>query len=168
MEEEARIAPVRPDSRSQVPLLWFLGVAVAVVALDQLTKLVIVAWLDKGDRFPSEGPLRLVHVTNTGAAFGMFQGAGFLLALASIAGVAAIAIYMLSPGFAHPLLRFCLALMLGGAMGNLVDRIRNGEVVDFLKFPAWPAFNVADSAISVGVVLLLWVMIVSPPAPDGS
>ncbi len=158
----------RSDNADRAPLFRFLGVAALVVLVDQLSKLAIVSWLDKGDRFPADGPLRLVHVTNTGAAFGMFQGAGFLLALASIVGVAAIAIYLLSPGFAHPLLRFCLALMLGGAMGNLVDRVRNGEVVDFLKFPGWPAFNVADSAISVGVVLLLWVMIMAPPGVDES
>ncbi|MEX1102785.1 MAG: signal peptidase II, partial [Dehalococcoidia bacterium] len=91
-----------------------------------------------------------------GAAFGFFQGAGPLLAITSIVGMAFILVYLFNPGFAHPLMRIGLALMLGGAVGNLIDRLAEGKVVDFIKVPNFPAFNVADSAITIGVLCLLW------------
>jgi len=149
-------------ARQAVQSAWFFVIAFAVVAADQATKWGIRGWLDRGDRWPEGWPVRLIHVTNSGAAFGMFQGAGFLLAVGSVVGVTAILIYLFNPGFAHPLLRLGLAFMLGGAAGNLIDRIRDGEVVDFIKVPHWPAFNVADSSITIGVVLLLWVMVSEP------
>jgi len=105
-------------------------------------------------------------VTNSGAAFGIFQGAGPLLILTSVIGMAAIVIYLFNPGFAHPLMRLGLAVMLGGAVGNLIDRVKDGEVVDFIKVPNWPAFNVADSAITIGVLLLAWAMIREPQPPQ--
>jgi signal peptidase II len=136
---------------------WLLAIAVAVVALDQLTKWLIRANLDRGDAWPSDGWwLKLVHITNSGAAFGMFQGAGPLLVITSAVGMAFIFVYLFNPGFAHPLMRFGLALMLGGAVGNLIDRVAEGRVVDFVKVPNFPAFNVADSAITIGVLCLLW------------
>ena len=72
--------------------------------------------------------------------------------------MAGIVVYFLNLGAGEPLLRIGLALMLGGALGNLVDRVLNGRVVDFIKFPNFPAFNVADSAITIGVVVLVWAM----------
>lgn len=138
---------------------WFLALAACVIALDQATKWLIRANLERGDSIPEEGLLRIVHFTNTGAAFGMFQGAGPLLAITSVVGMVAIAVYLFNPGFAHPVVRAGLALMLGGAVGNLVDRVRMGEVTDFIKVPNWPAFNVADSAITVGVVCLIVAML---------
>ncbi len=138
---------------------WFLALAAAVIGLDQLTKGLIRATLDRGDSIPEEGLLRIVHFTNTGAAFGMFQGATPLLAITSVVGMVAIAVYLFNPGFAHPMVRLGLALMLGGAVGNLIDRVRMGEVTDFIKVPNWPAFNVADSAITVGVICLIVAML---------
>lgn len=136
--------------------LLFIGLAAVVIAADQLAKWGIRAWLDRGERWPDDFPVRIIHVTNSGAAFGVLQGAGPLLVVASLVGVAAILVYLLNPGFAHPIMRLGLALMFGGAVGNLIDRVKSGEVVDFIKFPYWPAFNVADSAITVGVLCLLW------------
>lgn len=141
---------------------WFLALAAGVVAVDQVTKWLITVWLEQGDSVPSGGLLRIVHITNTGAAFGILQNSGPLLVVTSVLGMAAILVYLFNPGFAHPLMRAGLALMLGGAVGNLVDRIRTGEVVDFIKVPHWPAFNAADSAITVGVVCLLWAMTREP------
>jgi signal peptidase II len=139
---------------------WFLAVAAAVIALDQVSKWAVRASLDRGDSHELIGSwLRIVHFTNSGAAFGLFQGAGPLLALTSIAGTIALLVYLFNPGFAHPLVRVALALMLGGAAGNLIDRVARGEVVDFIKVPNWPAFNVADSAITVGVVVLIWAVL---------
>ena len=138
---------------------WFLLLAVVAVAIDQLTKWGITQTIDRGDSIPEDGLIRLVHITNSGAAFGMLQGAGPLLAITSIVGMAAILLYLFNPPFAKPLMRLGLALMLGGAVGNLIDRLRNGEVVDFVKVPNFPAFNVADSCITIGVLLLIWTML---------
>ena len=161
--EEARVDTPLPGApgRSFNPVRdsWFLLVAVAVVGLDQLTKWMIRSWLERGDTWPGDWLVKIVHVTNSGAAFGVLQDAGPLLVVTSIFGMAAILVYLLNPGFAHPLMRLGLALMLGGAIGNMIDRVAVGRVVDFIKFPDWPAFNVADSAITIGVVVLLWAML---------
>ena len=100
-----------------------------------------------------------MHYSNSGAAFGILTNAGPLLAVTSVIGIVAIVVYVMNPSFAHPVMRAGLALMLGGAIGNLIDRVKSGEVVDFLKLPNFPAFNVADSAITIGVVFLLWAML---------
>ena len=129
-----------------------------VVGLDQLTKWIIRLSLDRGDEWPGDWLVRIVHVTNNGAAFGMLQDSGPLLLITGLIGVAGIVIYFFNLGSGEPLLRVGLALMLGGALGNLIDRVANGRVVDFIKFPNFPAFNVADSAITIGVVVLIWAM----------
>ena len=77
-----------------------------------------------------------------------------------------ILVYLFNPGLASPLVRVALALMLGGALGNLLDRAGDGEVVDFIKFPEWPAFNVADSAITIGVIVLLWAVVMREPRAE--
>lgn len=144
---------------------WFFLVALVVIGLDQFVKWVIRESVGLGDRHPVIWPLEIVHFTNSGAAFGMLQGAGPLLVLTSVVGMAAITIYLFNPEFAHPLMRLGLALMLGGAVGNLIDRVKDGEVVDFIKVPNFPAFNVADSAITIGVLLLAWTMLREPASP---
>ena len=161
-----------PPSRPRIQLRprdgWFLLLAAGVVGLDQLAKWFIRLNLDRGDSWDLGGIFRIVHVTNSGAAFGILQNAGPLLVVTSIMGMAAILIFLFNPGFAHPLMRAGLALMLGGAIGNLIDRVANGRVVDFLKVPNWPAFNFADSAITIGVLLLLWAMLQEPHRPATS
>ena len=142
---------------------WFLLISLAVVVLDQLTKWIVRQTVPYGGAWPSSAwPVRIVHFTNSGAAFGSFQGAGPLLAITSVVGVVAVLVYLFNPGFAHPLMRLGLALMLGGAFGNLIDRVVNGEVVDFIHLPYWWAFNVADSAITIGVLILIWAMTQQP------
>ncbi len=116
-------------------------------------------WGGQGEVLAELGPLRIIHVTNSGAAFGMFQDAGPLLIITSVVGMTAILVYLFNPGFAHPLMRLGLALMLGGAIGNLIDRLHAGEVVDFIKVPNFPAFNVADSCITIGVLVMIWAML---------
>ncbi len=155
---EVRRPSLRPSVRPRDA--WFLALSVLVVALDQLTKWLIRQTIVLGDSWPDASwPVRLVHYRNTGAAFGILQNAGPLLVVTSLIGIAAILVYLFNPGFAHPLMRVGLALMFGGAVGNLIDRVLNGSVVDFIQVPHWPAFNVADSGISIGVVLLLWAML---------
>lgn len=145
---------------------WFFVVALVIVALDQGVKWIIRENVDRGDIHEVVWPLSIVHLTNSGAAFGMLQGAGPLLVMTSIVGMAAIIVFLFNPTFAHPLMRLGLAFMLGGAVGNLIDRVKDGEVVDFIKVPNFPAFNVADSAITIGVLLLIWAMLREPqPSP---
>lgn len=159
MEEVSR-GKSNASSRSLRPQdAWIFGAGALIVVLDQLTKWIVTETIERGDARMDIGFFRLVHITNSGAAFGILGNAGPLLAITSVVGIAAIVIYIFNPGFAHPLMRAGLGLMLGGAIGNLIDRLRNGEVVDFLKVPNWPAFNIADSAITIGVILLLWTML---------
>jgi len=133
----------------------FFLVVTAVFALDQFTKYLIRDRLSYGEAFPESGPVQLVHVTNSGAAFGMLQGQTLFLTVTTLLGLIAILLYYLYPPMEHGILRVALGLQLGGAVGNLADRIRVGEVTDFIKVPHWPAFNVADSSISVGVVAIV-------------
>jgi signal peptidase II len=134
--------------------LLFLSLTVAVIALDQLTKHLVRAFIDPGETFPEGWAVRFVNVSNTGAAFGILQNQGAFLVITSLIGVVAIVLYYLYPPFEHWPMTVALALILGGAIGNLSDRIRLGEVTDFIDFPHYPAFNVADSSIVVGVAVL--------------
>jgi signal peptidase II len=98
--------------------------------------------------------LNIINVSNSGAAFGILQGQTVFLVATSLVGVAAIVLYYMFPPMEHGLLRVALALQFGGAAGNLIDRVRTGEVTDFINFRYWPAFNVADSCISIGVATI--------------
>ena len=140
---------------------WFLGAA-AVVAADRLSKWAALAWLRPGEGLDVTGFFNLVLVFNRGAAFSFLADArGWQQPLFIAVAIAAAAIvsWMLWRYPARRLLCAGLALILGGALGNLWDRLAYGHVVDFLDFHAlgwhWPAFNVADSAISVGAVILI-------------
>jgi signal peptidase II len=139
----------------------FLLVAAVVVAVDQITKYIVRSNVALGEAVPHEGILRIVHVTNTGAAFGMLQGQTLFLTITTLFGLFAIVLYYIYPPMDHGILRIALGLQLGGAIGNLSDRIRVGEVTDFIDFRYWPAFNVADSAISVGVATIVGFLILS-------
>jgi signal peptidase II len=158
--------------------LPFLLVLAAVVGLDQLAKWLVVRALDLHDYVPIiDGILSLSHVRNRGAAFGLLSNAelphqSVLLAVMSLAALAAIAFYFIRLPASAWLPRLALALVLGGALGNLVDRLRLGYVVDFIhvfwKQHQWPDFNVADSAITIGVTLLVLDVLRSPGAePPG-
>ena len=141
---------------------WF-ALSAAIVAADQLTKWLVLGYFE--NRYPRvelTGFFNLVLVFNKGAAFSLFaQAAGWqtplLAAFALAAAVIVSVLIVRNPG--RGLLCLGLALILGGALGNLIDRVRFGHVVDFLDFHAlgwhWPAFNVADSAITVGAVILI-------------
>ncbi len=144
------------------------AVASLVVAADLATKAVVEATIPLYRTIPViDGFLSLVHVRNTGAAFGLLAGAPAALRLpffllVSLGAVAVVVVFVRRLDDRQWGLATALALVLGGAIGNLIDRIRYGEVVDFLlvywREWHWPAFNVADSAISIGVVVLVWSM----------
>ena len=131
----------------------------AVFIFDQISKEFIRLWMPLGDSWPSTGFLRIVHGTNTGSAFGLFAGFTNLLILASIVGIAAVLYYFYRQGNNAIALRISLGLIVGGALGNLFDRVVFGKVVDFISVGWWPSFNIADSAISVGMFLLIFTMI---------
>lgn len=127
-----------------------------VTVLDQATKAAVVAALGLGESVRVAPGLELSHVRNTGVAFGAFAGSGTVVAL--LAGVALLGLLAWFASVAgRPRLWLPVGLLLGGAVGNLVDRARSGAVTDFIDPVAWPAFNLADSAIVVGVGLLLLV-----------
>ena len=139
-----------------------LGRAAAVLALviglDQLTKHTIATSIA-----PNEvdtvipGIVHLVHVRNTGVAFGFFSGGGAVVyVLTGLALAALVGFLVKRPERAW--LWLPTGMLIGGAVGNLVDRIARGSVIDFIKLPHWPAFNVADVSITVGVVVLLLVL----------
>jgi signal peptidase II len=128
-----------------------------VVGLDQLTKHTIAQGIRPGDHNRFLPGINFVHVRNTGVAFGFFSGGGaVVLALTIIALVLLVSYLALRPD--RPWLWLPTGMLVGGAVGNLIDRIDSGSVIDFIKLPAWPAFNVADMSITFGVFVLLWVL----------
>jgi signal peptidase II len=135
--------------------LVFFVIAGLVVTLDQVTKYLVRANLALGESVPDEGPFRITYVTNTGAAFGILQGQTLFLMVTTFLGLAAILLYFLYPPMEHGFLRLALGLQLGGAVGNLADRVRVGKVTDFIDVGPWPNFNVADSSIVVGVAIIV-------------
>lgn len=150
---------------------WLMVViAAAVVALDRVTKLWIMAHIKPGHGIVLIPQVfRLTHVLNTGAAFSMFESSASpllvrnLLIAFSIAAVVVVVVLIWTMGHRVTLMSVALALILGGAVGNLYDRIRYAHVVDFLEVHIihyhWPDFNVADSAIVVGACLVLLEML---------
>lgn len=151
---------------------WVPVLAALIIALDQWSKASIRANIPlNGEMFPSPALapyFRLVHWANSGAAFGILRGQGNLFIAVAVVVIVIVLIYLRQlPADQWPV-RLCLALQLGGALGNLIDRIRfGGKVTDFLLFSlplnsrelSWPAFNVADSSIVVGVLVLAYLLI---------
>jgi signal peptidase II len=143
-------------------LLVWLGIALVVVLVDPFTKTLILGWFQLGEARHVTGFFNLVRVHNTGAAFSFLAGAAgwqrwFFVALGLAATV--FIVWMLRAQGHQRLFAWALSLILGGAVGNVVDRLMHGHVIDFLDFHwgprHFPAFNVADSAITVGAALLI-------------
>ena len=139
--------------------LPFAAVTLTIFIADQAAKLLIVNNLRLYESIPESGLLRLTHVTNTGSAFGLLRGHTEFLILVSIIGVLGVLFYYRANGRESALLRYSLALLLGGALGNLADRLFRGAVVDFISVQVWsdyyfPTFNVADSALTIGLFAL--------------
>ena len=135
--------------------LPFFGVALTVFVFDLITKSIVRANLAIGESWPNEDWLvKFTHVTNSGAAFGILQGQGLFLVVTAVIAIGAIVFYYVFPPLEHGLLRLALGLQLGGAAGNLLDRLRFGEVTDFVDFPRYPEFNVADSSIVIGLFVI--------------
>ena len=155
----------------------YLALAAGVVLLDQATKAMIRAWVPLHDRIVViPGFFDVTHVQNTGAAFGLFAGATspyrpILLNSVAFAVFVLVLVYAFKSPVHWKRLQLALAGILGGAVGNLIDRIGTGSVTDFLRLHAadrweWPSFNVADSAITVGVVLLALDILKNPASEE--
>ena len=138
--------------------LMLVLIALVVIALDQLTKRAVQQNLALGEAllvFPPWEFVRIVHWVNTGAAFGIFQGGNAILIGLTVAITIAILVYYQTLPESHLFQRICLALMVGGSIGNLIDRLTLGYVVDFVAVGRFPVFNLADSCVTVSVILLL-------------
>jgi len=140
----------------------WLALAAAIVALDQIAKITIERLFDYGDVHPVTGFFNLVLTYNKGAAFSFLASAsGWQKQFLTAIGIAAslVIVYLLARHGTQKLFSLALALILGGAVGNVIDRVAHGHVIDFLDFHwrgwHWPAFNVADSAIVCGAALLI-------------
>lgn len=144
-----------------------LGViALLVLAVDQAVKAVIVGSIERGELVNVAGPLDLTLTYNDGIAFGLASGGGPLVIFLALVALVALGFFVASapPGWPTAVAG---GLILGGALGNLLDRLTRGEVVDFVSVPFWPAFNLADTAITVGVIALAIVVIRSGRESDG-
>jgi signal peptidase II len=152
---------IRRTPAGRRELVFLLGAA-AVLIVDQLTKQVVMALLPTSHPIRVTGWLHLTYLENRGAAFGVLQNQTlFFIVVGFVVAVGLIASYRYLPAV-PPLLNLGLGLQLGGALGNLVDRLRQGYVVDFVDLSWWPVFNVADAAILVGVAILAYYWIWSP------
>jgi signal peptidase II len=138
---------------------WALAGVVVVLALlvDQATKALVRSSIAPGEQRDVLGPLSFVDVHNRGVAFGFLGGGGPLVLVVTFAALALLLFYF-ARHVDRPLLWLPTGLVLGGAFGNLIDRIHQGFVTDFIHFPHWPAFNVADVCITGGVVALVLVL----------
>ena len=144
----------RPHRRIYRDRFLFSVLVLSLVA-DQLTKQLVVTSMRLGESVPAQGFLRITYVTNTGSIFGLFQGQTFALSIASFVGVAVLLYFYHAHQLPGLLLRTSLGLQLGGAIGNLADRLRLGHVVDFIDVGRWPIFNLADSSIVIGITVLV-------------
>jgi signal peptidase II len=136
-------------------------VAIAAVFADQLTKAIVTNRLDLNDQVHIVGPFSIHHVTNSGIAFGLFASATSIVIFLTTLAVAWMLYFFARSGARHPVLPVALGLVIGGSVSNLIDRVRLGHVTDFLDFKYWPAFNLADTFIVVGVAALLLALVVS-------
>ena len=151
----------------------FLIIAVFVVALDQISKLWVRSYLGSYETIPLVGCLSLTNVRNTGSAFGLFANQAFLLTVVAIVVLVAILLFYRYFSRSNILGISALGLVFGGAVGNLIDRLRFGYVTDFVDVRLWrdfhwPAFNVADSAITVGSIMLVIFIFLAFRKGDGS
>lgn len=165
--EESETGP--PPATTAGRALLFV-IAALVILVDHLTKLFIESRLplyQSWAPFPEYADyFRFTHVTNTGAAFGLFPGGSAIFAVIATVVAVIIIVYNYQLPGRQPWLRVALGFQLGGAMGNLIDRLRLGHVTDFLDFGPWPVFNMADASVVTGVIILALLMLFEQPQLD--
>jgi signal peptidase II len=165
------LTPLSRATRSfaATPLQWIslVAIALAAVVADQVTKHVVASNLALGDGVHVLGPFWIRHVRNSGIAFGLFANATAAVIVLTAIAIAWMLVYFARSGARHPVLPIALGLVIGGSVSNLADRVRLGFVTDFVDLRYWPAFNLADSFIVIGVVILLGALLLAErePAP---
>ncbi len=153
-------APGTPElGRSWYRDWLLLSTVPTVLFLDQISKLIIKNTLVLGESWPAEGFFRITYGTNSGTAFGLFPNQTLFLIIASFIAIGFLVYFYRTHARPRPLLRVAIGLQLGGALGNLLDRIAYGSVVDFIDVGWWPIFNLADSSILVGMAILIGVLV---------
>jgi signal peptidase II len=163
------LAPISVAARSLAarPVHWasLAAVVSAAVVADQLTKHVVASEVALDDEVKVLGPFTIHHVQNSGIAFGLFASATAAVIVLTVIAVGWMIGYFARSGARHPLLPVAVGLLIGGSLSNLADRVRLGHVTDFLDFRYWPAFNLADSFIVIGVAVLLGALVVADRPP---
>ena len=163
------LTPLSTATRSfaATPLQWLslAAIAAAAIVADQVTKYVVASNLRLDEALHVVGPLSIRHVRNSGIAFGLFASATPAVIVLTALAVAWMVAYFARSGARHPVLPVALGLVIGGSVSNLADRVRLGFVTDFLDFRYWPAFNLADSFIVVGVAILLAALLLAEREP---
>ena len=166
------LTPLSRATRSfaATPVQWLsLGaIVLSAFVADQVTKHVVASNLSLGEAVHVVGPFSIRHVQNSGIAFGLFSNATAAVIVVTALAVAWMLVYFARSGARHPVLPIALGLVIGGSVSNLADRVRLGFVTDFLDFRYWPAFNLADSFIVIGVVILLAALLLAEREPQPS
>ena len=159
---KARLAGIFRERRN----LYLLALWLSILGADQTTKALVKNLMSVGESIPVNSPVRLTYVQNTGSAFGLFTNQTFALTIAAAVGIVVIAFVFFRSGGASNLLAISLTMQMAGAIGNLIDRIAYGYVVDFVDFRFWPVFNVADSSITIGFVILAVALLFGKDSKD--
>ena len=163
------LAPLSIAQRSLGAGAWqwagLATVAIAAVIADQVTKHIVTRTLPLDDSDHVIGPLSIHHVQNSGIAFGLFSSATVVVTIVTGIAVVWMLAFFARSGSRHPVLPAALGLLIGGSVSNLVDRIRLHHVTDFIDLKWWPAFNLADSFIVIGVAILLAALVASDRKP---
>ena len=163
------LTPISMAERSLAagPMQWLglVAIGLAAVAADQLTKHVVTSHLALDDGIHVIGPFWIHHVQNSGIAFGLFASATPVVIVLTGIAVAWMLAFFARSGARHPVLPVALGLVIGGSVSNLLDRVRLGYVTDFIDLRYWPAFNLADSFIVVGVAVLLGTLLAAERIP---
>lgn len=146
--------------RDRTARAWGLAAALAVVVLvaDQVVKEIVEKHIVLGEQVDVLGPLKLTLSHNEGVAFGLADGGGVILVAISLIALGVV-LWLFSRDPRRPGMWVATGLLAGGAFGNLIDRVRHGHVTDFIELPHWPPFNLADCAITCGVIILLVIYI---------
>jgi signal peptidase II len=172
-QQSAAVPPARTDAFRAISVaerslsaerrqwIGLVVVALAAGAADQLTKHVVASHIRLDTAVKLIGPFSIRHVQNSGIAFGLFSSATAVVIVLTGIAVAWMLIFFARSGARHPALPVALGLLIGGSVSNLVDRVRLGYVTDFLDLRWWPAFNLADASIVVGVAILLGSLLLS-------
>lgn len=156
--EQQRLSKAEFDDADRQSLLRdkiLLGTVIVTFLIDQASKRIVASTLSLHESWPSGGFFRITYGTNSGTAFGLLPNQTTLLIVASLVAIGFLVYFYRTHAMPSMILRFAIGLQLGGAFGNLIDRVLAGKVIDFIDVGPWPIFNLADSSIVVGIFILM-------------